>query len=223
MNYRIKELDNVSIVSNSDAHSPEKIAREATIFNCDLNYNEIRNAIIQNDERLEGTIEFFPEEGKYHYDGHRACNVHLNPEETEKLDAICPKCGKRLTVGVLNRVYKLSTREAEKNKLNRKKFFSVIPLKEVLSEILNKGVQTKTVEQEHTKLLAMFGNELSIALETPITELEKHSPLLAKAIQKMRQGDINIVPGYDGVFGKTSIFKSGEKESISSENQMSLV
>ena len=223
MNWMISELDDLAIVSNSDAHSADKIAREATIFNCELNYGEIRNAIIHNDERLEGTIEFFPEEGKYHYDGHRACDIQLDPKETEKLDAICPKCKKRLTVGVLNRVCKLASKNSDRKNKNAKQYFSVIPFKEVLSEILGKGVQTKTVAEEFSKVVSKFGNELSIALDVPIRELATHSSLLAEAIKRMREGNIHILPGYDGVFGEITIFDDKEKETLDKQDQITLV
>lgn len=222
MNWRVTNLDKVTITSNSDAHSPEKIAREANIFNCDLNYGDIVDSIVQNDERFEGTIEFYPQEGKYHHDGHRVCGINWSPRESLKNGEVCPRCNKRLTVGVLNRVFKLAERKMGEKPKKTKLYFYVIPLKEILSEVLGKGVNTKTVEGEYFKVLCKFGNELSIALDVPIQKLNTHSPIIAEAISRVRGNRMQITPGYDGVFGEISIFKKGEKEKFEGQGQMGL-
>ena len=223
MNWMVKDLDKVTIISNSDAHSPEKMAREANVFNCSPSYKNIIGAIKKNDARFEGTIEFYPQEGKYHYDGHRACNITWSPEESEKHNLICPKCNRRLTVGVLNRVYKLAKRKKGEKPKGAKPYYYIIPLVEVLSEILDKGVNTKTVKMEHFKLLNKFGSELKIALGVPIPKLAQHSDLLAKAISKIRNNKVTIKPGYDGVYGEVSIFKNGERNTLEKEEQISLL
>lgn len=222
MNWTVKDLDKVTITSNSDAHSLEKIAREANVLNCDLNYKGIINSIVQNDKRFEGTVEFYPEEGKYHYDGHRLCNVSWSPDITTKNKETCPKCKKRLTVGVLNRVYKLAGRKMGEKPKKSKTYYYVIPLKEVLSEVFKKGVGTKLVEDKYFKLISKFGNELSINLDVPIRSLSTYSTLIAEAISRIRSNKVQIEPGYDGVFGKISIFKEGEREKFENQSQIGL-
>ncbi|MBN2016411.1 DNA helicase UvrD [Candidatus Dojkabacteria bacterium] len=222
MNWMIKELDNITIISNSDAHSPEKIAREANIFDCKLSFTEIIDAIKKNDKRFKGTLEFYPEEGKYHYDGHRSCNVRQDPKETIKTQAICPKCKKRLTVGVLNRVFQLAQRKRGEKSPNAKHYFNIIPLKEILSEIMGKGPATKTVNDEYFKILARFGSELGVLQEIPATKLSKHSDILAQAISRMRAGSIDIQPGYDGLYGEISIFDTLEREQLENRKQLGL-
>jgi len=203
MNRRISMLDQVFLISNSDAHSPEKIGREATVFDTDITYENIAHAL-RTGEGLEGTIEFFPEEGKYHLDGHRDCNVRLTPEETIAQQGLCPICGRKLTIGVMHRTTVLADR---KKAVLKKPFCSVIPLPEILSEILHVGVNTKKVKNEYMRLLSELGSEFSILLETPIKDIRRASSGdLATAIAKMRRGDVTIEPGYDGVFGKVKIF-----------------
>ncbi len=223
MNWMVKDLDKLTIISNSDAHSLEKIAREANIFNCDLSYSDITKTIKENNENLLGTIEFFPQEGMYHHDGHRKCNINWSPNRSIKTNEICPVCKKRLTIGVLNRVYKMATREFGQKSPNAKSFHYVIPLKEVLSKILEKGVKTKTVEKEYYKVINKFGNELSIALDTPIELLNSHSSLLATAIQRIRNKEVQIIPGYDGVYGEISIFSKSEKDKLKNQKQMKFI
>jgi DNA helicase-2/ATP-dependent DNA helicase PcrA len=208
MNWMIKDLDKVTIISNSDAHSPEKIAREANIFNCGLSYSEMINAIKKNDNRFEGTIEFFPEEGKYHYDGHRLCNVSSSPSESIKNDELCPRCSKRLTIGVLNRVYKLAKRPKGEKSPHAKPYFSIVPLKEILSEIYKKGVATKTVNNEYFKLISQLGSELNILLTIPLSEIQNQ--ILSQALARMRDGAVTKVAGYDGVYGKISVIRDNK-------------
>lgn len=202
MNRCISMLDPVFLISNSDAHSPEKIGREATVFDTDITYGKIAHAI-KTGVGLDGTIEFFPEEGKYHLDGHRDCNVRLEPEETIKQNGLCPVCGKKLTIGVMHRTAALADR---KKAVLKKTFRSVIPLPEILSEILHVGVNTKKVKTEYMRLLSELGSEFTILLETPLGDIRKaSSDALAAAVDRMRRGEIVIEPGYDGVFGKVRI------------------
>ncbi len=224
MNWQLSKLDNISLISNSDAHSPQKIGREANVFEIDLSYQGIISAIKErNPQKFLYTIEFFPEEGKYHCDGHRNCNIVFNPEQTEENNNICPCCKKPLTVGVLNRVKKLSDRDISSQvsrdnnsfiKLNnRVPFKKVIPLYEIIGEILGVGPNSKAVEKEYEKLISIFKNEFNILLNEDIEEIKNQGfSELAKAIDKMRKEDISISPGYDGEFGKISIFRDGESK-----------
>jgi len=210
MNWLVGNLDDRTIISNSDAHSPENIGREGNIFDCKLTYENISDAIKTHDKRFKGTIEFYPEEGRYHYDGHRKCNINWHPSKSEKNKNICPVCSKKLTIGVLNRVYKLSTRIFGGKSTNAKPFYNVIPLRQILSEILGKGVNTKTVTNEYFKLINKFGNELFISLDISLDKLAEYSSILSKAIEKVRHNKVKITPGYDGVYGKINIFSPQE-------------
>ena len=210
MNWLVGNLDDRTIISNSDAHSPENIGREGNIFDCKLTYENISDAIKTHDKRFKGTIEFYPEEGRYHYDGHRKCNINWHPSKSEKNKNICPVCSKKLTIGVLNRVYKLSTRIFGRKSTNAKPFYNVIPLRQILSEILGKGVNTKTVTNEYFKLINNFGNELFISLDISLDKLAEYSSILSKAIEKVRHNKVKITPGYDGVYGKINIFSPQE-------------
>ncbi len=224
MNWQLSKLDNISLISNSDAHSPQKIGREANVFDTELSYQGIISAIKEKDPKnFLYTIEFFPEEGKYHCDGHRNCNIVFQPEQTIENNNICPQCKKSLTVGVLNRVKKLSDRDISSQisvdnnlftKFNNKiPFKKVVPLFEVISEILGVGTNSKAVSKEYENLIQNFGNEFNILLNKDIEEIKYQGfPELAKAIEKMRKGDIFISPGYDGEFGKVQIFKEGESK-----------
>ncbi len=206
MNRRLSALDGITLISNSDAHSPAKIGREANIFDTEISYRGIMESLKTGDG-FTGTIEFFPEEGKYHYDGHRNCSVRLTPEETLKCNSLCPVCGRKVTVGVMHRVNKLADR---KNGLKKgfPGFHSIIPLPEIISEVVKVGVNSKRVNNEYMKVLESLGNEFNILMNVPLSDIETvGSPLLMEAISKMRKGDIYITPGYDGEFGKVKIFE----------------
>jgi uncharacterized protein (TIGR00375 family) len=206
MNRRLSALDNITLISNSDAHSPAKTGREANIFDTEISYPAMTGAI-KTGEGFEGTIEFFPEEGKYHYDGHRACGVNITPEETIKNNYLCPVCGRKLTVGVMHRVGKLADRKTGFKAGGFPGFHSIIPLPEILSETLKVGVNTKTVNKVYMNLLSNLGSEFRILMDSPLEDIGSVStPLISKAISKMRSGDINIIPGFDGEFGKIRIF-----------------
>jgi len=206
MNRRLSALDGITLISNSDAHSPAKIGREANIFDTEMSYTGIIESM-KTGEGFEGTIEFFPEEGKYHYDGHRNCSVSLTPEETLKHGCLCPVCGKKVTIGVMHRADKL----ADRNKAPKKGFpgfHSIIPLPEIISEVVKVGVNSKRVNNEYMKLLEGLGNEFDILMNVPLSDISAvGSPLLMEAVSKMRKGDIYIAPGYDGEFGKIKIFE----------------
>lgn len=216
MNWRLSQLDGLTLVSNSDAHSPRNLGREANMIDADLNYQDIINAIKTNDKRMVGTIEFYPQEGKYHYDGHRDCDVQLSPQESIKLKGICPKCGKPLTLGVDYRVNSLADRDAAFQPKKHKKVEYIIPLTEMIKEIEKvKTVTSKTVTEKYDRLIAEFGNEFDLlrnVLTDDVNRAGFHK--YAVAIEKMRSGNIYINPGYDGVFGVVQIFKDDELEKI---------
>lgn len=213
MNWRLSDLDNITLISNSDAHSPAKIGREANILDTELSYRGITDAI-RTRNGFSGTIEFFPEEGKYHYDGHRACNVSLPPEETIKHNFLCPVCSKKVTVGVMHRVKSLADREAGFKPADAKAYYSIIPLPEIIAEALKTGVKSKKTVNEYMNLLVKLGSEFSILMDLPLDEIEKAgSPVVMEAIARMRSGEVSIAPGFDGEFGKVKIFEEvGKKE-----------
>jgi uncharacterized protein (TIGR00375 family) len=216
MNWSWSKLDHITLISNSDAHSPSKIAREANVFQGEkISYNLIRDAIMKKSDELKlvKTIEFFPEEGKYHWDGHRLCGIVLNPEDSLKYNNLCPHCGKMLTIGVANRVMKLSDRKQKEKSTNAVPFVKIIPLEELVADVLKFGVGAKAVKDNYNKLIKIFGNELKILLEVKKEEIIKAGfPEIAEGIERVRQGNIQINPGYDGEFGKINIF--GENEQL---------
>lgn len=205
MNWRLSALDKITLISNSDAHSPAKIGREANIFDTDISYKAMMDAI-KTRRGLLGTIEFFPEEGKYHYDGHRTCGVSLTPEETLKHNYLCPVCGKRVTVGVMHRVEKLADRKNGFKPKDSLPFHSIIPLPEIISEVLKVGPNSKAVDREYQNLIQKLGNEFKILMDVPLKDIESAgSPLIREAIARMRKGDVHIAPGFDGEYGKIKI------------------
>jgi len=213
MNWRLSGLDQISLISNSDAHSPRKLAREANIFDTELSYKGITGAIKEKDKaRFKGTIEFFPEEGKYHYDGHRTCKQRMRPVETRQNNGLCPKCGTKVTIGVMHRVDELADRKEDIMPPNARPYRRLIPLAEIIAEIHNVGTATKGVENTYHKLLTFLGNELSILQDVPIREIARVSaPLLAEAIHCMREGRVSIAPGYDGEYGTIKILERDEE------------
>lgn len=211
MNGKVSGLDRFTLISNSDAHSPSKLGREANLLDTDLSYDAMFEAF-KTGEGLSATYEFYPEEGKYHHDGHRKCGVSMEPKETEKYNNICPECGKPLTVGVLHRVEELADRdETTKNS----GFEYIIPLPEVLGEIEGVGPKTKTVAREFQKVISTFGNEFDLMREIPIEDIHKgDGPVLAEAIRRIRKNEVIRNPGFDGVFGEIKVFKEGEVDRI---------
>jgi uncharacterized protein (TIGR00375 family) len=214
MNWRLSPLDDITLISNSDAHSPSKIGREANIFNCDLSYAAITGAIRQKDPRkFLFTIEFFPEEGKYHFDGHRDCGVLFSPKETRKHKNICPVCGKRLTVGVMNRVEELADRVEGAVPDKAIPALHSVPLDEIIADALGVGANAASVEKEYLRLVERGGSEFDILLELSPEELATFTPpLILEGILRVREGRLKITPGYDGVFGKIQIFSPEERE-----------
>jgi len=214
MNWRVSALDRITLISNSDAHSPSKIGREASIFDTGLSYAGITDAV-KTKEGFLGTIEFFPEEGKYHYDGHRACGVNLSPEDTVKHNYLCPVCVKKLTIGVMHRVNKLADRADGFKPEGAPHFYSTIPLPEILGECLNVGPGSKTVNKEYQNLLHKLGNEFKILMGARLDDIESVcTPLIREAISRARSGNVRIVPGFDGEYGKVKIFDEGEWKKI---------
>jgi len=207
MNRRLSSLDRITLISNSDAHSPKKLAREANIFDTSLSYDGICAAIREGDRtKFIGTIEFFPEEGKYHYDGHRLCKQRMTPSETRQNNGCCPKCGDRVTVGVMSRVDTLADRNEDHTQVATIPFRRIIPLHEIISEVCGVGVNSKTVENTYGKLIAALGSELSILSYVSVTEIsDSGSPVLAEAVRRVRSGEVRIDAGYDGEFGTIRI------------------
>jgi DNA helicase II / ATP-dependent DNA helicase PcrA len=210
MNRLISALDRFTLISNSDCHSPSKLGREANLFNCDFNFFSMRDALkFPESGDFKGTIEFFPEEGKYHYDGHRKCNVCLSPGETSRLDALCPVCSRPLTVGVSHRVMELSDRKTAP--LDRFPIFhSLIPLPEVLGEMLGIGPNTKGVMKQYCRLISKFGSEFNMLMNVPVEEIKGVSSVLAEAVQRIRLNKVIRNPGFDGEFGVIKVFEPGE-------------
>ena len=210
MNRCWSSLDHLLMVSSSDAHSGENLAREATLFEGDATYDGIFDALHKKEgaTRYAGTLEFFPEEGKYHLDGHRACGVVLEPAECMKLNNICPVCGKPLTVGVLHRVLALADRNAPP--CPGKDFQSLIPLPEILGEILHCGAKTRKTQEKYAELLERFGSEMSILQDVPEHDLRHVWPELGEAVARMRAGRVIRHAGYDGEYGVIRLFEEGE-------------
>jgi len=206
MNWLLSSLDNITLVSNSDAHSPINIGREANCFSKKIDYPELLEILKKQDsEKLLYTVEFFPEEGKYHYDGHRKCGITFHPEKSEENNNICPKCGFPLTLGVLHRVYSLADRK-EPKKAGRISYKHLIPLREIIANSIGLGKKTKTVEEVYQKLTLYFGNEYKILLDIPKGDLIRSTDeKTSLSILKVREGKVQIQPGYDGVYGVVSI------------------
>jgi PHP family Zn ribbon phosphoesterase len=204
MNWRLSALDGITLVSNSDAHSALKLGREATLFDTELSYRGIFTGIASG-TGVVSTIEFFPEQGKYHADGHRACGVRLSPSETVAHGHRCPACGAKVTVGVLHRVELLSDR-AQGGKGAGRPFRSVIPLLDLVGGTLGVGCASKRAQSVYFDLLERVGNEFKVLLEAPLEVIgAASSPALARAIGDMRAGEVDIDPGYDGRFGTISV------------------
>ncbi|MFA5349410.1 MAG: endonuclease Q family protein, partial [Candidatus Paceibacterota bacterium] len=223
MNWQMSRLDKIALVSNSDAHSPEKLGREANIFDTDLSYKGIVDAIKTKDRtKFLYTIEFYPEEGKYHYDGHRLCNISLTPGESKKYNNMCPVCGKPLILGVLNRINQLADRKLGFKPDNAIPYKSLIPLEEVVADSLGQNVGTKQVLIEYNQLLSAFKTEFNILENVSEKDLmENTQEKIAKGIVKARTGQVYIEPGYDGVFGKIKIFSDQEtKRDIPSQETL---
>jgi len=220
MNWRLSALDKITLISNSDAHSPNKIGREANIFDTEISYKAMADAIKTRAGFL-GTIEFFPEEGKYHYDGHRICRVSLSPKETIKHNYLCPVCRKRVTVGVMHRVEKLADRENGFKPEDAPPFYSIITLPEIIAEALKVGTNSKAVDNEYQNLLRKLGNEFKILMDVSMKDIEHSgSPIIKEAIARMRSGNVHITPGFDGEYGKIKIFEAVERKEIKGQSML---
>jgi uncharacterized protein (TIGR00375 family) len=223
MNGRLSALDRFALVSNSDAHSPSKIGREANVFDTDFSYRGLIDALRTNDPaKFLSTVEFFPEEGKYHYDGHRKCGVVCPPRESLKTNDLCPKCGKKLTIGVLHRVEELADREFGEGRPGRVPYRNLIPLNEVIAEALGKTSECQGVWDLYFRFIREFGDEHTILTEVPVADLARVSPeRVPEAVDRMRKGQVSIAPGHDGEYGQVRIFGEGPAPE-SCPSQMSL-
>lgn len=206
MNWRISKLDRYKLVSNSDAHSPSKLGREANLLDIDCSYEGLYRAI-QTGEGLEGTVEFFPEEGKYHFDGHRKCGVSLSPVEAERLGGICPVCGKKLTMGVDHRVEQLADRAEGFVKKDGKKYESLVPLPEVISTCMGYSAASKKVQGCFEQMIQTLGTEFDILRNVPSEDIKSCAgERIAEGIENVRTGNVKRIPGYDGEYGKIELF-----------------
>ena len=219
MNWRISMLDDYTLVSHSDAHSPPKLAREATLFDTDLSYTAIFEALKSGaPPHFLGTVEFFPEEGKYHMDGHRKCGTRWTPETTQAHDGRCAICGKPVTVGVMHRVDTLADRPVGATSPRARPFHSIIPLPEILSEVHQVGPTSKRVKRQFDDLLAKLGPELYILQEAPLEDIaQTGGPLLAEGIRRMRNGELHIAAGFDGEFGVIKLFDDHERDAFAGQ------
>ncbi len=221
MNWQLSALDGITLISNSDAHSPAKLGREVNVFEGEkIDYNLIRRAIVNgpvgrrgDSLKLTKTIEFFPEEGKYHFDGHRNCDISLSPGESKKYNNLCPRCGKPLTIGVMNRVMQLADRPAGGKPTKTIPYKSLIPLEEIIADVLDVGTGTKQVLLHYKQLIKRIGSEFKVLLDAAREDImSSSSPEIAEGIMRVRQGKVSVTPGYDGEFGKISIFGNGDKK-----------
>ena len=220
MNWRVSALDSYFLVSNSDAHSPAKLGREATLFQTELSYAGIAKAV-NTGEGLAGTLEFFPEEGKYHFDGHRKCGLCISPQETEELGGRCPVCGKKITIGVLNRVEQLADRPENYVRPGAKPFESLVPLPEVIAASTGSSAAGKKVREAYERLIAQLGPEFYILREAPVEEIRHAAgPLVAEGISRLREGRVKRTPGFDGEYGKIGLLSEEDRSSL--EGQLSL-
>jgi len=220
MNWRWSKLDAFTLTSHSDAHSPSKIGREANVFRDRISYRDLIDILKTKDrKRFLHTVEFFPEEGKYHWDGHRACKVRIAPGEAMRVNNICPACGRKVTVGVLHRLEDLADRKEGFVLGSSPSFKRAVPLAEIIGDALEVGPDSMTVEKEYFRMIKSLGNEMKILMELPEEELRQGCPLrIADGIINVRNGDLEIAPGYDGEYGKVSVFREGAK---SPEKQLS--
>ncbi len=216
MNWRWSALDRFTLVSNSDAHNPKNLAREANIFNSEFTYSAMQEALRNKESHgFQGTIEFFPEEGKYHYDGHRGCEVSLTPEETKNRGCLCPVCGRKVTVGVLHRLIDLADRPEGTEPPRAIPYQSLVPLCEIIGSGLNQGSGTRKVDQIYNELLHKFGPELHILREVEIDAIASEAgPLIAEGIRRLRAGEVMIKPGYDGEYGVISLFSESDRQAL---------
>ncbi len=222
MNWRLSALDRFALVSNSDAHSPSKLGREANLLSCALSYPNLKKALHgRGAPGLQGTIEFFPEEGKYHYDGHRKCSQCLTPAQTAEHGGRCPVCGGKITVGVLNRVEQLADRPDGFRPENAPCFESLIPLAEIIAASTGYTPASAKVQSQYESMLAALGPEFYILRECPSRDIERLAgPSIARGIERMRAGEVSLSPGYDGEYGKVTLFTQSELDAFSGQTSL---
>lgn len=222
MNWMCSFLDKYTLISNSDAHSPEKLGRNANILNTNLSYKDIVNAIkTGNPKHFLGTIDLFPQEGKYHYAGHRKCGICWDPLETLKNKGICPVCGKKVTLGVMDRIVQLSDRKNLSERKNQIPYYSIIPLKEILSEINEVGPKSQKITGIYNDLIHKAGPELDFLLNLPLDNIKKLcNSIITEGIKRMRNKEIHIKEGFDGEYGKIKVFSKNEAKHFSQEESL---
>ncbi|MBI5037549.1 MAG: DNA helicase UvrD [Candidatus Kerfeldbacteria bacterium] len=215
MNWRLSQLDQIQIVSFSDAHSAKKMAREATVLDLtEISYTNIRQSLEHPTAKnhISYTIEFFPEEGKYHFDGHRDCGVRLSPSETKRVKNICPKCKKPLTIGVMHRVDALADRPENYTPTNRPPFKSIVPLQEIIADAFGVGVNSKRVQTEFDTIVEHCAPEFEVLLHTDLEKISSTAqPIVVEGIKRVRAGKLHILPGFDGEFGTVKVFTDAER------------
>ncbi|MFW8600562.1 endonuclease Q family protein [Desulfobacterota bacterium M19] len=215
MNRCLSALDRYTLISNSDCHSPARLGRELNIFACDFDFFSLRRALENpGDGGFKGTVEFYPEEGKYYFDGHRKCRVCMDPLRSHEAGGICPVCGRPMTIGVAHRLRELADREQPVYPAGQPGYRSIIPLPEVLGEILARGAATKGVRKLYNLVINRFGSEFNILLRTPLDDLRLTSPVLAEAVSRIRSKRVIRQAGFDGEFGVIKLFESGELDSV---------
>jgi uncharacterized protein (TIGR00375 family) len=216
MNWRVSFLDGITLISNSDAHSPANIGREANLFDTELSYFAMRDALKNGgSEKFQGTLEFFPEEGKYHMDGHRNCGVCLEPQQSRACQGVCPQCGKPLTIGVLHRVEELADRAAGEQPQRTHPYQNLIPLSNILCEILQAGPKSQRVAQAYRTAIETLGPELRILQQMDPEDIQRSGiPLIGEAVKRMREKRVDIHPGFDGEYGHIKIFTAQERAQI---------
>jgi len=217
MNWKLSALDCYTLVSNSDAHSPQKLGREANLFDTELTYDAMFEAL-KTRQGFLGTLEFFPEGGKYHMDGHRKCGVCMDPATTQTYQGLCPACSKPLTVGVLHRVEELADRPQPQPPEGAPNFEHIIPLPEILSEIKSASPNSKGVQQQFWQIIGAFGNEFTFLCEVPLEDIQKHlGHVYAEAIRRLRNQQVTLTPGYDGLYGTIHVFQPGELKQLTEQ------
>ena len=224
MNWRLSKLDRYALISNSDSHSARRIGREANVFNCELDYDELVATLKTKDaSRFLYTVEFFPEEGKYHFDGHRKCGVRLSPSESQQHGSRCPACGRPVTVGVMHRIEALADRPEGAKPAQAIPFRNAVPLEEIIADALGIGTGTQGVDREYFNLIERCGTEFDILFKTSEEALRRVTTArIAEGVIRMRNRQVVIEPGYDGEYGKVHIFGEAEAPAPAGEQQMTL-